>query len=79
MTADKIEENVSWITVRTAARWEVEFMQQLLATYEIPSRAIDVGIGVYGGQGSVVALQVRSLDRWTALLLLSAPDDGAET
>lgn len=68
--------NVSWITIRTTpARWEAEFMQQILASYEIPSRVIDIGVGVYCGQSSQAALQVRSQDQWTALLLLS-PQEG---
>ncbi|ACK64307.1 conserved hypothetical protein [Rippkaea orientalis PCC 8801] len=67
---------MSWITVRTTrARWEAELMQQMLASYDIPSRVIDIGLGVYCGQGSQAALQVRSSDQWTALLLLSPPED----
>ncbi|MGH2413931.1 MAG: hypothetical protein ACRDEA_09625 [Microcystaceae cyanobacterium] len=67
---------MSWITLRTTkARWEAELMQQMLAAYQIPSRVIDIGIGFYCGQGSQAALQVRVQDRWTALLLLSAPED----
>ena len=53
-------------------------MQQILAAYDIPSRTIDIGTGVYCGQGSQVALEVRSKDRWTALLLLSSPEDTPE-
>lgn len=72
---DKIK-SVSWITVKTTrARWEAELMQQLLAAYDIPSRVIDIGIGIYCGQGSQTALQVCSPDQWTALLLLSAPEE----
>ncbi len=75
MTPDKIN-LISWITVRTTrSRWEAEFMQQILAAYDIPSRVIDIGIGVYCGQGSQAALQVRSSDQWTALLLLSSPEE----
>lgn len=67
---------MSWITLRTTkARWEAELMQQMLAAYDIPSRVIDIGIGVYCGQGSQAALQVRLEDQWMALLLLSPPDD----
>ncbi len=67
---------VSWITVRTTkARWQAELMQQMLAAHEIPSRVIDIGIGIYCGQGSQAALQVLEPDRWTALLLLSDPED----
>jgi hypothetical protein len=67
---------VSWITLKTTkARWEAELMQQMLAAYEIPSRVIDIGSGFYFGQGSQAAIQVRSEDQWTALLLLSPPED----
>ena len=50
-------------------------MQQVLASHSIPSRVIDIGMGIYFGQGSQCALQVRGQDRWTALLLLSPPED----
>ena len=67
---------MSWITLReTKARWEAELMQQILASHAIPSRVIDIGMGVYFGQMSQCALQVRGQDRWTALLLLSPPED----
>ncbi|MGK7943559.1 MAG: hypothetical protein AB4058_03740 [Microcystaceae cyanobacterium] len=67
---------MSWITLKTTkARWEAELMQQLLTAYDIPSRVIDIGLGIYCGQGSQAALQVRSCDQWTALLLLSTPED----
>ncbi|MGK7875057.1 MAG: hypothetical protein AB4426_17695 [Xenococcaceae cyanobacterium] len=67
---------MSWITLRTTkARWEAELMQQMLEAHEIPSRVVDIGIGFYFGQGSQAALQVRSEDQWTALLLLSTPED----
>jgi len=67
---------VSWITLRTTkARWEAELMQQMLSAYNIPSRVIDIGVGIYCGQGSQAALQVLSQDQWTALLLLSTPED----
>ncbi|MGK7942458.1 MAG: hypothetical protein AB4062_20325 [Crocosphaera sp.] len=72
---DKIN-TISWITIRTTkARWEAEFMQQLLASYDVPSRVIDIGLGIYCGQGSQAALQVCSQDQWTALLLLSTPEE----
>lgn len=68
---------VYWITIKTTrARWEAELMQQLLASYDIPSRVIDTGLGIYCGQGTQAALQVRSSEQWTALLLLSTPEDG---
>lgn len=50
-------------------------MQQMLAAHDIPSRVIDIGAGIYFGQGSQAALQVRAQDQWTALLLLSPPED----
>ncbi|MEC4982975.1 MAG: hypothetical protein SAJ37_04895 [Oscillatoria sp. PMC 1068.18] len=68
--------SVSWITLRTTtARWEAELMQQLLAAHEIPSRVVNLGVGSYFGQGTPAALQVRSQDRWTALLLLSPTEE----
>ncbi len=77
MTPDKINV-VSWITIRTTnARWEAEFMQQILDAYDIPSRVLDIGLGGYWGQGSPAALQVRSQDQWTALLLLSSPEENS--
>lgn len=67
---------MSWITIKTTkARWEAEFMQQLLEAQNIPCRVLDIGIGFYCGQGSQAALQVRSQDQWTALLLLSNPEE----
>lgn len=66
---------MDWITIRTTkARWEAELMQQILSAYEISSRVLDVGLGIYCGQGSQAALQVRTKDQWTALLLLSTPE-----
>jgi hypothetical protein len=50
-------------------------MQQILEAYEIPSRVLNIGAGIYFGQGSQAMLQVRLEDRWTALLLLSPPED----
>jgi hypothetical protein len=67
---------VSWITLKTTkARWEAELMQQILIAYDIPCRVLNIGAGVYCGQGSQAALQVRVKDRWTALLLLSPPEE----
>ncbi|NEP13468.1 MAG: hypothetical protein F6K14_25325 [Symploca sp. SIO2C1] len=67
---------MSWITIKTThVRWEAELMQQLLAAHDIPSRIIDTGITSYFGAGSSAALQVRSADQWTALLLLSSPEE----
>ncbi len=60
----------------TKARWEAELMQQILASHDIPSRVLNVGAGIYCGEGSQAALQVRNQDKWTALLLLSPPEDG---
>ena len=53
-------------------------MQQILTAYNIPSRVLNIGAGIYCGQGNQAALQVRSKDRWTALLLLSPPEDSQE-
>lgn len=50
-------------------------MQQVLAAHDIPSRIIDLGIPSYFGAGSPAALQVRPQDQWTALLLLSSPEE----
>ena len=50
-------------------------MQQVLEAHEIPTRIIDLGIVSYLGTGSPTALQVRPEDRWTALLLLSPPEE----
>lgn len=67
---------MSWITIRTtSARWEAELMQQILSAYDVPSRVLDIGLGIYCGQGSQAALQVRRQDQWTALLLLSSPEE----
>jgi hypothetical protein len=67
---------VSWITLKTTnARWEAELMQQVLAAHDIPSRVLDRGIASYFGANSPSALQVRSEDQWTALLLLSSPEE----
>ncbi len=67
---------MSWITLKTtSARWEAELMQQVLAAHEIPSRIIDLGVVSYFGQASPAALLVKSSDQWTALLLLSSPDE----
>lgn len=53
-------------------------MQQVLAAHDIPSRILDTGITSYFGAGSPAMLQVRSQDQWTALLLLSYPEEQAE-
>lgn len=50
-------------------------MQQILEAHNLPSRVIDIGLGVYCGQGSQAALQVLSKDQWIALLLLSPVED----
>ena len=62
----------------TKARWEAELMQQIVDAYDIPCRVLNIGAGIYCGDGSQAALQVRSQDRWTALLLLSSPEDSSE-
>ena len=67
---------MSWITLKTTkARWEADLMQQILSAYNIPCRVINIGAGIYCGEGAQAALQVRTKDRWTALLLLSPPED----
>ncbi len=53
-------------------------MQQILNAYDIPCRVLNIGAGIYCGDGSQAAIQVRSKDRWTALLLLSPPEDSQE-
>lgn len=66
-----------WITIRTtSSRWEAELMQQVLTAHQIPSRILDLGVAPYLGLGSPAALQVRSEDQWTALLLISPVDEG---
>jgi hypothetical protein len=70
---------VSWITLKTTkARWEAELMQQILNAYDIPCRVLNIGAGIYCGDGSQAALQVRTKDRWTALLLLSPAEDSQD-
>jgi hypothetical protein len=51
-------------------------MQQVLAAHDIPSRILETGIISYFGAGIPAVLQVRSEDQWTALLLLSSPEEG---
>lgn len=50
-------------------------MQQLLAAHDIPSRVLTTGVGSYLGQGSWAVVQVRPQDQWTALLVLSQPEE----
>ena len=50
-------------------------MQQLLASYDIPSRVIPLGIGSYFGDAIQTVLKVKSQDKWMALLVLSSPED----
>ena len=50
-------------------------MQQILSAHDIPCRVLNIGAGIYCGQGSQAALQVQTKDQWTALLLLSPPED----
>ncbi|MBV5261483.1 hypothetical protein FLX56_24015 [Synechococcus moorigangaii CMS01] len=67
---------MTWTTIKTTkARWEAEMMGEILTAHSIPNRVLDIGLGIYFGQGSQAALQVRSPDQWTARLLLSAPED----
>jgi hypothetical protein len=70
---------VSWITLKTTkARWEADLMQQILNAYDIPCRVLNIGAGIYCGDGSQAAVQVRTKDRWTALLLLSPAEDSKD-
>ncbi|HEY9621372.1 MAG TPA: hypothetical protein V6C78_13435 [Crinalium sp.] len=67
---------MNWITLKTTGNsWEAEMMQQILAAHEIPARVIHQGISPHFGCGTPAALQVRSQDQWTALLLLSPIDE----
>lgn len=50
-------------------------MQQVLTAHQIPSRILDLGVAPYLGLGSPAALQVRSEDQWTALLLISPVEE----
>ena len=50
-------------------------MGQILESYSIPNRILDIGLGIYCGYGSQAVLQVRSVDQWQALLLLSSPEN----
>ena len=71
---------MTWITLlTTSTRWQAELMQQLLAAHDIPTRIVDLGVKSYLGSGTPAALQVRSQDKWTALLLLSPLEDEQET
>ncbi|MGL4375214.1 MAG: hypothetical protein ACRCT1_02155 [Microcoleaceae cyanobacterium] len=69
---------MSWITLRTASRWEAELMQQLLGAHDIPSRIVDLGIASYLGAGSATALQVLQQDESIALQLLMPLEDEYE-
>lgn len=72
---DTIGPEEAWVTLRsTSARWEAELMAELLAAHNIPARIVDLGCHAYFGQGSSAKLQVRQRDRWTAMLLTSAPE-----
>ncbi|MEB3162626.1 MAG: hypothetical protein VKK80_05305 [Prochlorothrix sp.] len=69
---------MSWVTIRTTPnRWEAELIQQMLAAQDIPSRILDLGAPTYLCIGGPSAVQVLYPDRWTALLLLSTPEDDA--
>ncbi len=64
-----------WITIKTGLRWEVEFMQQILAAQEISARIINHGAYPHFGCGALAALQVQRQDQWTSLLLLSPKEE----
>jgi hypothetical protein len=53
-------------------------MHQILTAYDIPARVLNIGTGIYCGERNQAALQVRSKDQWTALLLLSPPEDSQQ-
>lgn len=70
--------SVSWITLRTTStRWEAELMQQILVSYDIPCRIVNVGASGCFLSGQA-ALQVLPQDQWTALLLLSPKEEELE-
>ena len=50
-------------------------MQQMLLAHGIPSRLISKGIMQPFVCDTLIALQVRLQDQWTALLLLSPVDE----
>lgn len=67
-----------WITIRTTQyRWEAEMMEQMLSAHDIPARVVNHGAAPHFGCGVPAALQVRSQDRWTALLLVSPLEDSS--
>jgi hypothetical protein len=69
---------VEWITLKqTGALWEAEMMQQILEAQGIPARILSQGLQAHFGSGTPALLQVRSRDRWTALLLLSPVEEEA--
>lgn len=70
---------MTWTTIRTTGtRWEAEWLQQMLAAYEIPSRVLSQGIASHLGCSVPAALQVRAQDQWAALLLLSPIEEHLE-
>ncbi|MBE9101391.1 putative signal transducing protein [Vacuolonema iberomarrocanum] len=69
---------MEWITLKqTSALWEAEMMQQILEAQGIPARILSQGLQSHFGSGAPALLQVRSRDRWTALLLLSPLEEEA--
>lgn len=67
---------MSWITIRTTqSRWEAELVQQILAAQGIPSRILDLGAPTYLCLGGPTVVQVLPQHHWTALLLLSTPEE----
>jgi hypothetical protein len=70
---------VAWIVLKTTrTRWEAELIEQILTAHQIPTRIVDLGAMSCLGMGSPAAVQVRDRDRWTALLLLSPPEDDSQ-
>lgn len=69
---------MEWITLKeTSTLWEAELMQQMLEAQGIPARILNQGLQAHFGSGTPALLQVRSRDRWTALLLLSPVEEEA--
>ncbi|MGK7908115.1 MAG: hypothetical protein AB4040_12945 [Synechococcus sp.] len=59
-------------------RWEAEFLAQLLAGYDIPTRLIDLGATAYFGSGATTAVMVPAQDRYVASQLFADVPHTAE-
>lgn len=67
---------MSWVTLKTARyAWEAEMMAQILVAHRIPVQVVPLGGLACLGGGDAAELRVRAADRWTALLLLSPPEE----